>query len=187
MKYHVIGLCGSLRKESFTLKLLKAFKKSAPDGVQFDIIDLSGLPLINEDLESELPETVTELHRVIKGAHAVLFATPEYNRSYSPVIKNAIDWGSRPEGKNNWDGKPAGVIGCSPYQLGAFGAVNHLRQVLMYVNMPVLQQPEFYLGSIGRKLTSNGNINDDDTQKHINDYWVAFVQWIKGNTNSFNY
>ena len=179
MKYKIIALCGSLRKDSYTLKLLRAFEKNVPAEIQFDIIDLSRLPFINEDLESELPEAVTEFHQVIRSSHAVLFASPEYNRSYSPVIKNAIDWGSRPEGKNNWDGKPTGIIGCSPYKLGAFGAVNHLRQVLMYVNMPILQQPEFYLGEIGSKLTSNGDINDDETQQHINDYWTAFIHWIK--------
>jgi len=179
MKYKIIAFCGSLRAESFTLKLLKAFRKSAPKAVTLQIIDISTLPFINEDLEQRPPAMVKKLHSTIRSADAVLFATPEYNRSYSPVIKNAIDWGSRPEGKNKWEGKPAGIIGCSPYRHGGFGAVNHLRQVLMYINMPTIQQPEFYLEEVGNVLDDRGQVNNEKTQKYIDDYWVAFLQWIE--------
>ena len=148
MKHQIIAFSGSLRKESYTTKLIKAFQKSAPAGITVEIIDISNLPFINEDLENDLPQAVKDLHEKIKKADAVLLATPEYNRSYSPVLKNAIDWGSRPDGKNSWDGKPADVIGCSPYRHGGFGAVNHLRQVMTYVNMLTMQQPEFYLEEI---------------------------------------
>ena len=179
MKYKVIAFCGSLRKESFTHKLLKAFQHNAPKDINFQVTDISDLPFINEDLEYNPPDAVKKLLATIEAADAVLFASPEYNRSYSPVIKNAIDWGSRPEGKNKWDGKPAGIIGCSPYRHGAFGTVNHLRQVLMYVNMPAMQQPEFYLEEIGSVLDGNGQVNNGKTQKYIDDYWIAFVAWIK--------
>lgn len=137
------------------------------------------MPFINEDLENDLPKAVKDLHEKIKNADAILLATPEYNRSYSPVLKNAIDWGSRPDGKNMWDGKPAGVIGCSPYRHGGFGAVNHLRQVMMYVNMLAMQQPEFYLEEVADILDENGNINNDRTQKYIDDFWTEFVKWIE--------
>ncbi|MGY4539512.1 chromate reductase [Mucilaginibacter sp. UYNi724] len=179
MKYKIIAISGSLRKESYTLKLLKAFEKSAPAAADFEIIDISGLPLINEDLETELPKSVIDLRSAIQEADAILFATPEYNRSYSPVVKNAIDWGSRPSGQNSWYGKPAGVIGCTPFRLGAFGAVNHLRQVLMYINTPTMQQPEFYLEEIVNVLDKDGNINNPRTQKYIDDYWAAFMKWIE--------
>ncbi|MEO6731978.1 MAG: NAD(P)H-dependent oxidoreductase [Ferruginibacter sp.] len=178
MKHTIIAFSGSLRKESYTTKLIKAFQKSVPDGITVDIIDIGNLPLINEDLENDLPKTVKDLHEKIKGADAILFATPEYNRSYSPVLKNAIDWGSRPEGKNMWDAKPAAVIGCSPYSLGGFGAVNHLRQVMLYVNLYTIQQPEFYVAEIANKMDAEGNINDSKTQKFIDDFWTAFEQWI---------
>lgn len=179
MNHNIIAFSGSLRKGSYTTKLIKAFQKNAPNGITVDIIDISNLPFINEDLESNLPQAVKGLHEKIKEANAILLATPEYNRSYSPVLKNAIDWGSRPDGKNMWDGKPAAVIGCSPYRHGGFGAVNHLRQVMMYVNMLTMQQPEFYLEEVADVLDENGNINNDRTQKYIDDFWTEFVKWIE--------
>jgi chromate reductase, NAD(P)H dehydrogenase (quinone) len=179
MEIKVVAFSGSLRKESYTTKLIKAFQKSAPTDITVDIIDIGNLPFINEDLENDLPQVVKDLHEKITSADAILLATPEYNRSYSPVLKNAIDWGSRPEGKNMWDAKPAGAIGCSTYRHGGFGAVNHLRQVMMYVNMLTMQQPEFYLEEIADVLDEKGNINDRKTQEYIDTFWTAFEQWIK--------
>jgi chromate reductase, NAD(P)H dehydrogenase (quinone) len=179
--FHVIAFSGSLRKESFTTKLVKAFQKFAPSSIALTLVDISGLPMINQDLEADLPQSVRELHDHIRSADAVLFATPEYNRSYSPVVKNAIDWGSRPLGNNLWDGKPAAVIGCSPYNLGGFGAVNHLRQVMMYVNLAPMQQPEFYLSQAADVLGEDGEVSDEETQKHITEFWKAFDIWIKKN------
>ena len=179
MGIKIAAFSGSLRKESYTTKLVKAFQKSAPEGVTLELINIGDLPFINEDLEADLPQAVKDLHKSIEGADAILFATPEYNRSYSPVLKNAIDWGSRREGTNPWDAKPAGVIGCSPYRHGGFGAVNHLRQVMLYVNLYTMQQPEFYLEEIGDMLDENGNVNNPRTQKYIDTFWNAFVLWIK--------
>jgi chromate reductase len=125
-----------------------------------------------------LPKTVRELHNSIEKADAILLATPEYNRSYSLVLKNALDWGSRPEVKNKWKGKPTSVIGCTPYLLGAFGAQNHLRQVMMYLDMYALQQPEFYLGTAEEKFDDKGELTDDETRKRIITHWSAFEQWI---------
>jgi len=175
----VAAFSGSLRKDSFTTKLVKAFQQLAPQGVTVKIIDISQLPLINPDMEGTLPQSVKDLHESIAQADAILLATPEYNRSYSPVLKNALDWGSRPEGQNKWKGKPVALIGSTPYMLGAFGAVNHLRQVVMYLDMPVLQQPEFYLGKAGDKFNDKDDLTDEETRKLIVTLWSAFVEWIE--------
>jgi chromate reductase, NAD(P)H dehydrogenase (quinone) len=178
MNIKVAAFSGSLRKESFNTKLINAFQKLAPPDVTVDIIDISRLPLINEDLEADLPNAVRELHHSIESADAILLATPEYNRSYSPVLKNALDWGSRPEGQNKWNKKPAVVIGCTPYALGAFGAQHHLRQVLVYLNMYPVQQPEFYLGKVGDKFNAQGDLTDEPTKKLIARLWAEYVMWI---------
>ncbi|MEO6327643.1 MAG: NAD(P)H-dependent oxidoreductase [Ginsengibacter sp.] len=181
MKYKIIAFSGSLRKQSYTTKLVKAFEDHAPENVTVDLIDIGKLPFINEDLEKKLPTQVKDLHTTIQRADGVIFATPEYNRSYSPVLKNAIDWGSRPEGKNKWKQKPVAVVGCSPYSLGAFGAQNHLRQVLMYVDMIPLQQPEFYLANVADKFDNKGKLNDEETKQQIGEVWQALVELIKNN------
>lgn len=178
MSITVAAFSGSLRKGSYTTKLVKAFKKLAPEGVNVEIINISELPFINQDLEDDLPKAVKDLHNTIERADAILLATPEYNRSYSPVLKNALDWGSRPEGQNKWDKKPVAVVGCTPYTLGAFGAVNHLRQVLLYLNMYPVQQPEFYLGGAGEKFNDAGELTDDETAKMISGLWTAFIELI---------
>jgi chromate reductase len=178
MSIKVAAFSGSLRKESFTTKLVKAFQQLSPADVSTELIDISTLPLMNEDLEANLPQTVKDLHTAIDRADAVLLATPEYNRSYTPSLKNALDWGSRPAGKNKWKGKPVAIVGCSPYALGAFGAVHHLRQVLVYLDMPALQQPEFYLASVAEKFDAEGKLTDADTRNRIIELWNIFIPWI---------
>lgn len=178
MSILVSAFSGSLRVQSYTTKLVRAFQQLAPTGVSVNIVDIGHLPLINEDLEKNLPQTVTDLHASIERADAILLATPEYNRSYSPVLKNALDWGSRPEGQNKWQKKPAAVVGCTPYALGAFGAQNHLRQVLTYLDMYTLQQPEFYLGQAAEKFNAAGELTDEATRKKIKQLWDAFIPWI---------
>ena len=176
-----IILSGSLRKESFTTKLAKAFVERVPAGHEVRIVDISQLPLINEDLEANLPQPVLDLHEAIKAADGVIFATPEYNRSYSPVLKNAIDWGSRPDGESAWEGMPAGVIGCTLYNLGAFGAQQHLRQVLMYLDIPTLQQPEFYLERAAERFDAKGGLTDHHTGEKIDEFWRLFTAWTQAN------
>jgi chromate reductase len=178
MTYMVAALCGSLRKDSYNRKLLGAFRKLAPKDVLMRDLDIGALPLFNEDLEADLPKNVRALHEGVDWADGVLLITPEYNRSYSPVIKNALDWGSLPAGKNHWDGKPAAVAGCTPYALGAFGAQNHLRQVLMYLNMPPLQQPEFYLSGAKEKFDAQSELVDGPTAEKIRTLWQAFLELI---------
>lgn len=179
MSTNVAAFSGSLRTESFTTKLVKAFRHRAPSGVSVRIVNIGGLPLLNEDLEKNLPQPARDLHECIERADAILLATPEYNRSYSPVLKNALDWGSRPEGQNKWKNKPTAVVGCTPYMLGAFGAQNHLRQVLTYLDMPTLQQPEFYLGKVAEKFNEAGELTDPATGTKIAELWAAFMAWIK--------
>ena len=178
MSITVAAFSGSLRKESYTTKLVKAFQQLAPGGITVNLIPIGDLPFINQDLEDNLPAAVKSLHASIEKADAILLATPEYNRSYSPVLKNALDWGSRPQGQNKWNGKPAAVIGCTPYALGAFGAQHHLRQVLVYLNMYPVQQPEFYLGKVAEKFDDKGALTDSQTEKIILDFWQVFVKWI---------
>ena len=179
MKLNVAAFSGSLRKDSWNTKLVTAFRDMAPEGVTLTTVDIGGLPLINQDLEGDMPKPVLDLHASIEKADAVLLATPEYNRSYSPVLKNALDWGSRPAGKNKWKGKPAAVIGCTPYALGAFGAQHHLRQVLVYLDMPTLQQPEFYMAEAAKKFDGEGKLTDADTRKLVEKLWSAFTRWIE--------
>lgn len=178
MSIKVAAFSGSLRKESFTTKLLKAFQQLSPSDVTTEIVDISKLPLMNEDLEAALPQTIKDLHAAIDHADAILLGTPEYNRSYTPSLKNALDWGSRPAGKTKWKGKPVAVVGCSPYSMGAFGAVFHLRQVLVYLDMPVVQQPEFYLANVAEKFDTEGKLVDADTRKKIIELWNVFIPWI---------
>jgi chromate reductase, NAD(P)H dehydrogenase (quinone) len=179
-----IILSGSLRKESFTTKLARAFIEHLPAEYEVNLIDISQLPFINEDLEADLPQPVRDLHTIIRAADGVIFATPEYNRSYSPVLKNAIDWGSRPDGENAWEGLPAGVIGSTLYNLGTFGAQQHLRQVLMYLDMPTLQQPEFYLEKSAAKFAADGTLTDEHTKEKIDEFWAAFIAWAHKNRRS---
>jgi chromate reductase len=178
MNISVAAFSGSLRAQSYNTKLVRAFQKLAPDGVTVASVNIGDLPLFNEDLEKSPPQSVQSLLSSIENADAILLATPEYNRSYSPVLKNALDWGSRPEGQNKWAHKPVAVIGCTPYALGAFGAQNHLRQVLMYLDMYPLQQPEFYLAQAAEKFDAQGDLVDEDTSRRVRELWATFIKWI---------
>jgi len=179
MNRKIAVISGSLRKESFNTKLAKAFIASAPENFETHLIDISALPMQNEDLEQNLPETVKAFQAAIKDANAVLLVTPEHNRSYSVAIKNALDWGSRPEGTNVWAGRPVGIAGCTPYNLGTFGAQQHLRQVVMYLDMQPLQQPEFYMEQAAGKFDDAGVLTDAKTQQKIAEFWQAFGTLIE--------
>lgn len=178
----VLAISGSLRRESYSTKLLKAFGKYAPEGIEFRQADISNLPIFNQDNESPEPAFLREFKAQIVPADAILLVSPEYNRSIPPLLKNALDWASRPAptppAKRVWSGKPAGIAGVSPYGLGAFGAVHHLRQVLTFLDMPTLQQPEFYLTSASEKFDEQGELTDQTTIEHIDKFWLAFVDFI---------
>jgi len=175
----VIVLVGSLRKDSRSLKLAKSLKAFAPKYLDLKIADIA-LPMYNEDLETDTPPEEWELFRKkIKQADAVLFITPEYNRSVPAVLKNAVDVGSAPDGKNVFENKPAAIISLSPGKMGAFGANHHLRQALVFLNMPTMQQPEAYIGSSEQLFDDDGNITSHGTLLYLMEFLEAFARWIR--------
>ena len=176
--YSVAVIVGSLRKESFSLKIAKALEKLAHPSLTFDIVTLDGLSFYNQDLEATPPADWVAFRDRIRKADAVLFVTPEYNRSVPGVLKNAIDVGSRPYGKSAFDGKPAGIISNSPGAIGAFGANHHLRQSLTFLNMPILQQPEAYIGGIGDAFDDKGDLVKESLREFLTKYLAAFAAWV---------
>lgn len=176
--YRVAVVIGSLRKNGFSLRLGEALQKLAPATLKLDIVTLHGLSFYNQDLEAQAPADWTAFRDSIKSADAVLFVTPEYNRSIPGVLKNAIDVGSRPYGQSAFDKKPAGVVSNSPGAIGAFGANHHLRQCLTFLNMPVLQQPEAYVGGVGDAFNEQGDLVKDSLREFLQKYIDAFAVWV---------
>jgi chromate reductase len=175
----VVVLVGSLRKESFTRKIAVALTELAPPSLKLELLEIRNLPLYDQDLEASVPASWQEFRRRIKSADAVLFATPEYNRSIPGALKNAIDVASRPYGQNMFDGKPAAVISVSPGALAGFGANHHIRQCLVFVNMPVLQQPEAYVGGVADLLNPQGKLVEESTREFLKGFMTAFAAWIE--------
>lgn len=173
MKIAVI--VGSLRKESLNRKAAKMLISLAPKSLEMELVEIGDLSLYNEDLDSDPPVMWKNFRQKIKNSNAVLFVTPEYNRSVPGVLKNAIDVGSRPYGQSVWGGKPAAVISVSPGAMGGFGANHHLRQSLVFLDMPAMQQPEAYIGHAGEPFDSKF------LQKFIDSYasWVSIFQGNK--------
>lgn len=178
----VAVIVGSLRKESWTRKVANAMMELAPASLQMEHVEIGALPHYNQDLESASPpaEWVAFRDRV-RAVQAVLFATPEYNRSVPGVLKNALDVGSRPYGKSVWSGKPAGIVSVSPGALGAFGANHHLRQSLVFLDMPAMQQPEAYVGGADKLFDAGGKLVNDTTRAFLTKYVTAFATWIERN------
>ena len=176
----VAVLVGSLRKDSFNRKMARALVALAP-GLQMEIVEIGDLPLYNQDVEDASPKPAAWLafRDRIRAADAVLFVTPEYNRSVPGSLKNAIDVGSRPYGQSVWSGKPAGVVSVSPGALGAFGANHHLRQSLVFLDMHPLQQPEMYIGGAASLFDQDGRIAVDTTRQLAERFIQAFEQWIE--------
>ena len=175
----VAVLIGSLRKESFTRKTVRALIEVAPEGLELEIVEIGRLPFYNEDLEAEPPAEWVEFRSGIKAVDAVLFASPEYNRSVPAALKNAIDVGSRPYGSSVYAGKPAAVMTVSPGAIGGFGANHHLRQSMVFLDMPVLQQPESYLGGAARWFDSEGRLTDEKTRQFLASFAAAFAAWVE--------
>ena len=175
-------LVGSLRKESFNRKMAMAMIALAPESLGLEIIEIGGLPLYNEDLESSPPPAWTEFRQRLLAFDAILFVTPEYNRSVPAVLKNAIDVGSRPYGKSVWDGKPGAVMTVSPGAIGGFGANHHLRQSLVFLNVPAMQQPEAYMGNAGNLFDDSGNLAAS-AKEFIAKFIQAFAVWVETNTS----
>ncbi|MGH8746344.1 MAG: NADPH-dependent FMN reductase [Burkholderiales bacterium] len=172
---------GSLRKESFNRMAARALAGLAPEGVKLEIVEIRDLPLYDQDADAEgaVPAAWIRFRREIKSADAVLFVTPEYNRSVPGALKNAIDVGSRPYGQSVWDGKPAAVMTVSPGAIGGFGANHHLRQSFVFLNMPVLQQPEAYVNNAAKLFDRDGALASDETRMFFKKFIDAFVALIE--------
>jgi chromate reductase len=179
----VAVLVGSLRKESYNRKMAHALAAMAPPSLQFDIVEIGDLPHYNQDLDPDQPPAQwVRLRQQIAGADALLFVTPEYNRSVPGVLKNAIDVGSRPYGKSVFNGKPGAVVSVSPGAIGGFGANHHLRQSLVFLNVPVLQQPEAYIGGADKLFDAQGGLANPSTREFLGKFLQAFEHWITLNT-----
>ena len=175
-------IVGSLRKESFNRKIANTLIAMAPATLQLTIHEIGQLPLYNQDLETAAPPAEWHAFREgIRGADALLFVTPEYNRGVPGVLKNAIDVASRPLAHNAWGGKPGGVISVSYGALGAFGANHALRQSLVAVNVATMPQPEAYIGQAAKLFDDQGQLTDDSTRAFLQKFLQAFAQWIERN------
>lgn len=172
-------IVGSLRKESWSRKLALALMKLAPPSLKMEIVEIGQLPLYNQDPDDQkqpLPEWVA-FREKIKGHDGVFFVTPEYNRSVPAPLKNAIDVGSRPYGSSIWDGKPTAIVSNSPGAIGGFGANHHLRQSLVFLNMPCLQQ-EAYIGDVSHLFDKNMNLAKEDTKEFLRKYMENYAKWV---------
>ncbi|GGG60938.1 flavin reductase [Salipiger pallidus] len=179
MSKHVAVIVGSLREGSYNRKLAQALVGLAPDGLEFTFVGTGDLPLYNPDLdEAVVPEAWVRFRKCMGRADAVLFVTPEYNRSLPANVKNALDVGSRPYGSSVWDGKPAAIVTGSPGGIGGFGANHHLRQSLVFLNMPAMQQPEAYVGGLHDLFDEQGNITNDGTKDFLRGVMKGFAAWI---------
>jgi chromate reductase len=175
----ILGIAGSLRQGSYNRYALEAAQKMMPDGATLEIFGLEGIPPYNQDLENPPPSTVAELKSRIRAADAILFATPEYNYSVSGVLKNAIDWASRPKGESAWNGKPAGIMGASPSSLGTARAQYHLRQIFVTLNMHALNAPEVMIANAPDKFDDQGNLTDAITLERIRIFLRALAVWTR--------
>ncbi len=175
--FRILGIAGSLRKGSFNRAALRAAAGLVPEGVTLEIFDLDGIPPFNEDEEPHPPAKVTEFKARIRAADAILFSTPEYNYSIPGVLKNAIDWASRPYGDNAWDGKPVAVMGASVGQGETSRAQYHLRQVFVFTNMHPLNRPEVMIADASHRFDERGNLTDDKAKELIRQLLAGLVAW----------
>jgi chromate reductase len=175
--YEIAVFVGSLRRNSINLRLARALERLASEALVFRFPDLE-LPLYNEDLWADPPPAVLKMKEEILASDAVLFVTPEYNRSTTPVLKNAIDWGSRPFGSNSWAGKPAGTVGASAGQLGTAAAQAHLRTILLSQDVILMGQPEVYFSNPAC-LGDDGTITSEDSKAFLTAYVERFAAWIE--------
>jgi chromate reductase len=182
MAQKIAVIVGSLRKESMNLKLAKALVKLAGDKVDATFTTIGTLPLFSEDLEKDFPAEANALKDAIKNADGVLIVTPEYNRSIPGVLKNAIDWASRPYGQNAFAGKPAAICGASPGAIGSACAQQHLRPILGYLDVVLMGAPELYLQFKPDMLDADGNVANDDTRKFLQGYADKFTAWVARHT-----
>ncbi len=179
----ILGIAGSLREGSFNRLALKAAQSLAPEGVTLETFDISGLPGFNQDDEANPPAQVVEMKQKIREADAILFVTPEYNYSIPGVLKNAIDWASRPYGDSAWSGKPVAVMGASVGAMGTSRAQYHLRQTFVFLNMHAVNQPEVMISQAHQKFDDQGNLTDETSKKLISKLLEELVALAKKHAN----
>jgi len=175
----ILGFAGSLRKGSYNRALLRAAVELKPKDAQIEIFDLEGIPPFSQDLETRMPERVTEFKAKIKAADAIIIATPEHNYSIPGVLKNAIDWASRPYGDNSFDGKPVAIMSASTGMLGGARAQYHLRQTFVFLNMYPINKPEVIVTFAEEKIDENGRVKDEATRKFIRELLENLVVWTR--------
>jgi chromate reductase len=175
---------GSLRTGSINRKVANALIALAPPSLKLSLVEIGQLSLYNQDTDENPPAPWTTFRERVKAADAVLFVTPEHNRSVPAALKNALDVASRPYGKSAWNGKPGAIVTASPGAIGGFGANHHLRQSLVFLNVPVLQQPEAYIGGADKLFDEKGQISNDGTRKFLQQFMTAFADWIAANFRS---
>ena len=175
----ILGFAGSLRKQSYNKAILRVAANLNLEGIRVETFDLEGIPPFNQDLENQPPDRVREFKAKIKAADAILIATPEYNYSIPGVLKNALDWASRPHGGNALEGKPVGIMGASIGMLGTSRAQYHLRQCFVWLNMYPLNRPEVMVPVAQDKVDQDGNINDAKTREKIGEMVTALAEWSR--------
>ncbi len=175
----VLGIAGSLRRESYNRAALRAATQLVPDGATIDIFELDGIPGFNQDEEQNPPVKVVDLKRRIREADAILIVTPEYNYSVPGLLKNAIDWASRPYGDSAWNGKPAAIMGASIGAIGTARAQYHLRQMFVFLNMYPINLPEVMIGNASERFDAKGNLTDDGTKEFIRQLLQNLVDWTR--------
>jgi chromate reductase len=177
--YDVAVIVGSLRKASLNRKMANALRQLAPASLALRLVEIGDLPLYDEDIDVSPPPAYESFRASVRDADAVLFVTPEYNRSVPGVLKNAIDVGSRPYGKAVWTGKPAAIMSVSPGAIGGFGANHHLRQSMVFLDMPCMQQPEGYIGNAAKLFDDAGAITVEGTREFVVKFAASFARWIE--------
>lgn len=173
----ILGIAGSLRRQSYNRSALRVAKELVPEGATLEIFDLDGIPVYNTDDEGNPPAKVIEFKKKIREADALLFVTPEFNYSVPGVLKNAIDWASRPYGDNAWAGKPAAIMGASVGANGTARAQYHLRQIFVFLDILPLNKPEVMIGNASQKFDEAGNLTDEETKKYIAKLLKNLVEW----------
>jgi chromate reductase len=177
--YNVVVIVGSIRKESYTLKIANALTRLAPDTLKLDVVTLHDISFFNQDLEATPPADWLKFRETLQKSNGVLFVTPEYNRSIPGVLKNAIDVGSRPYGKSSFLGKPTGIVSNSPGPLGGVSAAKHLQNILPGISGPILGQPEIYLNGVGDAFDEKGHLTKESLQKVLQQYIVAYAAFVE--------
>jgi chromate reductase len=175
----ILGIAGSLRKESYNRWLLRAAQELVPEGARIETFEIDGLPLFNQDEEANPHPRVTELKQRIRAADAILFVTPEYNYSIPGVLKNAIDCASRPYGDSAWSGKPVAIMGASIGTIGTARAQYHLRQTFVFLNMYPVNQPEVMVSNAHKRFDEEGKLTDDKTKELVGQLLSELVNWTK--------